>query len=115
MNTTIATGSIDADRQRIRRLNNASVLVGGLALLLQLYGTAKGWPSVTLVGLLVLIGGYAAYAKMRGRSPWWGLVGLAGPLGLIVLACLSKRCARCGATVARKADTCPACGGAAPL
>jgi hypothetical protein len=102
--------------ERIKRLNRNSLLIGGLALLLQMM--AQGMAPlpklvVYLASTAALIYGLSLYAKMRNQSPWWGAFGLLSCIGLVALLLLPKKCHNCGATT--KGKTCSQCGAPAPF
>ena len=101
--------------RQLKSLNNRSLAIGGLGLLLQVTGGL--FPGLLgglqrIVGTILLVIGLSFYARMRGHTPWLGLLGLLSCLGMVVLVLLPKRCFNCTAPV--KGPQCTNCGAPAP-
>ena len=101
-----------ATRERIKKLNEKSLMIGVPGLMLQAAGgTIVGGVTgltVLAVGTVLLVVGLGYYARSRGQHPALGLFGLLSLVGLVVLALLPRRCVVCGGS--SKKGHCVSCG-----
>jgi len=101
-------------QQRLKKLNNTSLMIGGPGLLLQIIGSAMGnslgglAPLFSLAGTGLLIYGLTFYVRSRGYHWALAFLGLFSCLGLVVLALVPRKCIVCKG--ASKMGQCVQCG-----